>query len=97
MDLSQLPALMPLGGASVLLVYLLRMIAYERERWIRERQVLIEEHRAEMALRDVELARHDAECEKNMAQWRTRYDTLMEDYDRLATSKGRYRGIDDDH
>lgn len=75
---------MPLGGASVLLIYLLRMIAYERGRWIRERQTLISEHRIEIEYRDAELARREEECERHLKEWRDRYDSLRSDYVRAT-------------
>lgn len=59
------PELLPLGAAATLLVYLLRLIQYERVRWIKERASLIAEHRAELDRRELELARAE-----------TRYDAL---------------------
>lgn len=76
MEPADITNLLPLGGASVLLVYLLRIIAYERGRWISEREALIEEHRQEMERRNKEHA-------EAVAQWRSQYESMRADYERV--------------
>lgn len=58
MEIGELQNFLPLGGASVLLVYLLRLISYERSRWIKERATLIHECRDETEALRNEIARH---------------------------------------
>lgn len=90
MDPAQLTNLLPLGGASVLLIYLLRIISYERGRWIRERATLNEECRAQLGLRDAEIVRLNAELdrreadfERHLSRLDRRYEVLRQDYLRL--------------
>lgn len=83
MDPAGLSNLLPLGGASVLLIYLLRLISYERQRWIRERATLIQECRDSIKLKDAEMARRDKENDRILQQWRDRFDQLRKDYERL--------------
>lgn len=68
MDLSSLSQLLPLGGATLLLMYLIGVIIAERrqatvernnerEQWQRDRVQLIAEHRQAMMVRDVDRER----------------------------------------
>lgn len=68
MDLAGLAQLLPLGGATLLLMYLIGVIiqerrqstlerSAEREQWQRDRTALIGEHRAAMTARDVDRER----------------------------------------
>lgn len=68
MDLSALVQLLPLGGATLLLMYLIGVIIQERrqstvernaerEQWQRDRTSLIAEHRAAATARDVDRER----------------------------------------
>ena len=63
MDLAGLAQLLPLGGATLLLMYLIGVIIQERrqstlertgerEQWHRDRAIMISEHQAAMAVRD---------------------------------------------
>jgi peptidoglycan hydrolase CwlO-like protein len=65
MDLSALSQLLPLGGATLLLMYLIGVIIQERrqstvernserEQWQRDRAILITEHQTAMAIRDAD-------------------------------------------
>lgn len=89
MDTSTLTELLPLGGASVLLIYLLRLISYERARWIRERATLIEECRTAVALKDADIERRERDHEKHLEQWRERYDIARADYETLLQIRRR--------
>lgn len=71
MDPSVLTGLLPLGGASVLLVYLLQIWLTERKSWnrerqqmydlwMRERQELIDLHRVDISDRDLDYRSHIA-------------------------------------
>lgn len=68
MDLAGLSQLLPLGGATLLLMYLIGVIISERrqatvernaerEQWQRDRNALINEHRATMENRDTDRER----------------------------------------
>jgi hypothetical protein len=83
MDLTALAGLLPLGGASVLLIYMLQIWLTERrswsrerkmlyEMWIRERQDLIEGHRREVADRE-----HDYQAHVKVLRERLR-DLMMD-------------------
>lgn len=91
-SLDGLSDILPLGGASVLLVYLLRLIGYERSRWIREREELITEFRLDIAARDADIDRREKDHEYHMQQWRQRYEELRSDYDRLQAELRHLRG-----
>lgn len=67
MELSDIQNLIPLGGASVLLIYLLRLIQYERSRWIRERATLLQECRDVIAEKNAEMDRRAAEQDRFVA------------------------------
>ncbi len=65
MDLAGLAQLLPLGGATLLLMYLIGVIIQERrqstvernserEQWHRDRAILITEHQTAMAIRDAD-------------------------------------------
>lgn len=71
-DPSSLGELLPLGGASVLLIYLLRVWVGERAAWRAERLELVEEHRKNMA-------EAEAECERQKAYWQRRTHELETD------------------
>lgn len=48
-DTGSINELLPLGGATVLLIYLLKVLVQERGQWVKEREILKAEHRAETA------------------------------------------------
>lgn len=47
MEFNGLSELLPLGGASALLVYLLRILISERRYWVTDRARLVEQHAKE--------------------------------------------------
>lgn len=75
-----LSSLLPLGGASILLVYLLRVWMVEQRRWADERTAMIEEHRAE-------LADHEADYIRHVNRLRLRISELEADNDRLRANQ----------
>jgi hypothetical protein len=84
---SELTQLLPLGGASILMIYLLRVWVAERSMWRRERTELLEEHRKALADRD-------AECTAHLNYWRGRVKELEADVERLEQQRRRTFGGD---
>lgn len=85
MDIQSYSGLLPLGGASALLVYLLRIWLIEQrrystdlrereDRWAREREELIANHRADVA-------DHEADYQRHIARLRERVRELEEQLD----------------
>lgn len=72
-------SLLPLGGASVLLIYLLRIWMVEQRRWGQERAQLIAEHRSHIADREAEFIR-------DINRLRARVAELEADNDRLRSN-----------
>jgi hypothetical protein len=57
-DPTAVTSLLPLGGASALLIYLLRIWLTERQHWVDERTQLLEDFRQQQEDRDADQARH---------------------------------------
>lgn len=76
MDLQVLAQLIPLGGVSVLLIYLLGLLMTERASWVRERAVMIDEWNQERARMREEhrsdMARTTEDLSHNIAHLRSR-------------------------
>ena len=81
-----LPQLLPLGGASALLVILLRAILHMQSQWATERATLIAEHRGELAEQEARHAVARADYERHITMLRDRIESL-EDEVKLVRQK----------
>lgn len=76
MDLASVAQLIPLGGVSVLLIYLLGLLMTERASWVRERAVMIDEWNEERARMRAEhradMDRATADLNRNLDHLRSR-------------------------
>ena len=90
MDVESLARLVPLGGVTILLIYLLGLLMTERSSWVRERSTLVEQW-AEERIRMREEHREDllratADLKEQMQYLRARVADLEKENTEIRTA-----------